>query len=210
MAKALLGKIIRRKINHHWLAARIIETEAYYMDEKGSHSSLGYTEKRSAMFMVPGTIYMYFARGRDSLNVSCYGEGNAVLIKSGYPYIDKMSPSETIKMMQQLFSKDKIRSIGKLCNGQTLLCCALSLHVREWDKAQFDDTLFFIDDVGYCPEKVIQARRIGIPKGRDEDLLYRFIDFDYTKNCTSNPLSKRTWREGVDYLILNDKRTLNE
>ena len=74
LAIALLGTILRRRVQTSkgpvWLAARIIETEAYYRDERGSHSSLGYTEKRRAMFMPPGTIYMYYARGGDSLNFS--------------------------------------------------------------------------------------------------------------------------------------------
>ena len=34
VAKDLLGKIIRRKYKGQWLAARIIETEAYYLEEK--------------------------------------------------------------------------------------------------------------------------------------------------------------------------------
>jgi DNA-3-methyladenine glycosylase len=106
VAQQLLGKIIRRKYRGHWLSARIIETEAYYLDEKASHASLGYTEKRKALFMPPGTIYMYYARGKDSLNVSCKGEGNAVLIKSAYPYADDSSHSSsmetTIKIMQSL------------------------------------------------------------------------------------------------------------
>ncbi len=53
-----------------WLSARIIETEAYYVAEKGSHASLGYTEKRKALFLDGGHIYMYYARGGDSLNFS--------------------------------------------------------------------------------------------------------------------------------------------
>ena len=81
VAQQLLGKIIRRKHQGHWLAARIIETEAYYIEDKGSHASMGYTEKRGSLFMPAGTIYMYYARGKDSLNVSCKGKGNAVLIK---------------------------------------------------------------------------------------------------------------------------------
>ena len=92
VAKALIGKIIRRKYKNVWLAARIIETEAYYLEDKASHSSLGYTEKRKAMFMPPGTIYMYYARGHDSLNISCGDKGDAVLIKSAFPYIDELSP----------------------------------------------------------------------------------------------------------------------
>jgi DNA-3-methyladenine glycosylase len=85
LAVALLGKVMRAKYRGRWLLARIVETEAYYLAEKSSHSSKGYTEKRKAMFMAPGTIYMYYSRGGDSMNISARGEGNAVLIKSGVP-----------------------------------------------------------------------------------------------------------------------------
>ena len=83
-AKALLGKILRARYDKVWLCAQIIETEAYFQNEKVSHASLGYINKQKALFMSPGTIYMYYARGSDSLNVSCRGKGNAVLIKSGF------------------------------------------------------------------------------------------------------------------------------
>src|SRR5690606_14183834 len=56
LAQALLGKVIRHYHNGLWLSARIIETEAYYLAEKGSHASLGYTEKRRALFMDGGYI----------------------------------------------------------------------------------------------------------------------------------------------------------
>lgn len=98
VAKQLLGKVIRRKFNQQWLAARIIETEAYYLEEKGSHASLGYTEKRKALFMPSGTIYMYFAHGHDSLNISCQGKGNAVLIKSAFPYLDSLSTPQALPL----------------------------------------------------------------------------------------------------------------
>jgi len=85
LARELLGKVVRHKVGELWLAARIIETEAYYLEEKGSHASLGYTEKRKALFLDGGHIYMYYSRGGDSLNFSAHGPGNAVLIKSAYP-----------------------------------------------------------------------------------------------------------------------------
>ena len=55
LAKDLLGKVIRHRQGDLWLAARIIETEAYYLSDKGSHASLGYTEKRKALFLDGGT-----------------------------------------------------------------------------------------------------------------------------------------------------------
>ncbi|NOQ68597.1 MAG: DNA-3-methyladenine glycosylase, partial [Gammaproteobacteria bacterium] len=184
VAQQLLGKIIRRKYQGHWLAARIIETEAYYLEEKASHASLGFTEKRKALFMPPGTIYMYYARGKDSLNISCKGKGNAVLIKSAYPFSDESGYAEsldtTIKIMQQLnptVSGDT-RPIENLCKGQTLLCRSLNLKVNQWDQQQFDDKTFYFDDINKKPDQVIQTTRLGITTGRDEHLPYRFIDYD--------------------------------
>lgn len=193
LAKQLLGKVIRRNYQGHWLAARIIETEAYYQHEKGSHASLGFTEKRKALFMTPGTIYMYYARGSDSLNVSSRGAGNAVLIKSAIPYQDELTHPRALDKMQQLnpLPSGALRPRTKLCCGQTLLCRALDLKVTDWDQQQFDPKQFYLDDVHYHPEKIIQTTRLGIPSGRDETLPYRFIDYDFIAYCTSNPLTKR-------------------
>ncbi len=194
VAQNLLGKIIRRKYRQHWLAARIIETEAYYLEEKGSHASLGYTEKRKALFMPAGTIYMYYARGKDSFNISCKGKGNAVLIKSAYPLFDNKSSAESLSVMQQLnpAASGGVRPLEKLCNGQTLLCSSLAIKVKQWDQKNFDNTRLYIEDTNERPEQIIQTTRLGIPAGRDEQLPYRYIDYNYARYCTSNPLTKRT------------------
>jgi len=185
VAKDLLGKVIRMRYENYFLSAIIIETEAYFIHEKGSHSSLGFTEKRKALFMPPGTIYMYYARGGDSLNISCLGEGNAVLIKSAYPYIDKKSHPQMIEIMQKHNPlATRIRSIERLCNGQTLLCKSLGLKVPEWNQKQFVQNEFFIEDVGYHAKNIIQTKRLGIPVGRDEHLELRFIDEAYVNFCT--------------------------
>lgn len=174
VAKELLGKVIYRKHQDIWLAAKITTTEAYYLDDKASHASLGYTEKRKALFMPPGTIYMYYARGGDSLNISVEGKGNAVLIKAAYPYLE----DTYITIMQQLNPKKDgtRRPIESLCAGQTLLCKSLNIKVKDWDQQQFDIDEFFIADIDYKPKKIIETTRLGIPQGRDEHLLYRFID----------------------------------
>lgn len=203
LAQDLLGKVIRHRHNGHWLSARIIETECYFMHEKGSHSSLGFSEKRKALFMPAATIYMYYAHGNDSFNVSAKGRGNAVLIKAAHFYQDELSDKHALRLMQKLnpLPSGELRKPEKLCAGQTLLCRALHLKVPEWDQQQFDANRFFIDDIKYQPNKIIQTTRLGIPIGRDEHLHYRFVDFDYAKYCTSNPLTKRGWIEGTHYTI---------
>jgi DNA-3-methyladenine glycosylase len=190
VAQDLLGKIIRVKYQQHWLAAQVIETEAYYIHEKGSHASLGFTQKRKALFMPAGTIYMYYSRAGDSLNISCHGEGNAVLIKSAIPYEDANTAPQMIQIMQQLNPQKNNaapRPREKLCCGQALLCKSLGLKVLDWDQKNFDFERFYFEDVGYRPEEIIQAKRLGIPLGRDEHLPYRFVDASYAKVCTRAP-----------------------
>ncbi|MBF0236794.1 MAG: DNA-3-methyladenine glycosylase [SAR324 cluster bacterium] len=190
VAQDLLGKVLRHHYQGLWLSCRIIETEAYYLHEKGSHASLGFTEKRKALFMPPGTIYMYFSRGGDSLNFSCRGEGNAVLIKSAFADPLVVSSAE-LRMMRELNpvkGSGRKRPLRKLCSGQTLLCRSLALKVREWDQHQMHPDRFYLADTGYVPVRVIQTTRMGIPKGRDEHLPYRFIDERYAAYCTKTPL----------------------
>jgi len=207
VAKGLLGKIIHRYYNKQWLCARIIETEAYCCDEKASHSSLGRTPKREAMFMSPGTIYMYYARGKDSLNISCGNTGDAVLIKSAYPELnDPKATDEMLSMMQKLnpTHDNEIRPIEKLCKGQTLLCQALALKVNNWDQRQFDKAVFYINDDHTQSRDIVQTKRLGIPLHRDAHLMYRYIDLDYIKYCTENPLTKRNSVSDCDYIILSE------
>jgi DNA-3-methyladenine glycosylase len=204
LARELLGKVIRHRVGAHWLSARIIETEAYYLDEKGSHASLGYTEKRRALFLAGGHIYMYYARGGDSLNFSAQGPGNAVLIKSASPWLDANSSDASLASMQSNNpdAQGRSRPPERLCAGQTLLCRALGLKVPDWNGQRLDGSRLFVEDLGERPAQVIQALRLGIPLGRDEHLPYRFVDAAYARHCTRNPL-RRGQREGRDFFLLS-------
>lgn len=203
LARDLIGKVIRHKADDLWLAVRIIETEAYYLADKGSHASLGFTEKRKALFLGGGHIYMYYARGGDSLNFSAHGPGNAVLIKSAQPWVDALSGPESLLRMQRNNpdAQGQPRAARKLCAGQTLLCKALGLKVPVWDAQRFDWQRFFVEDVNANPTQIIQTTRLGIPTGRDEHLPYRFVDAEYAQDCTRNPL-RRGQLAGRDYRIL--------
>lgn len=206
LARDLLGKVIRHCHQGHWLAARIIETEAYYLAEKGSHASLGYTEKRRALFLDGGHIYMYYARGGDSLNFSAHGPGNSVLIKSATPWLDAHCAPDALARLQvnNPAADGSLRASERLCAGQTLLCKALALKVPNWDGQRFDPQRLFVEDVGQRPAQIIQTTRLGIPSGRDEHLPYRFVDAAYARYCTRNPL-RRGQYEGRDYHLLNNE-----
>ena len=186
VARELLGKVLCVKYQGVWLKAIIAATEAYYLADKASHASLGYTSKRQALFMMPGTIYMYYSRGGDSLNVSCQGAGNAVLIKSALPFLQGRKVKKMVQLMQRLNpQKNSLqpRPLAKLCSGQALLCRALNLKVVQWDKKKFDRKKFYIVACGYKPTEIKQTTRLGIPQGRDEHLPYRFVALDFVCGC---------------------------
>jgi DNA-3-methyladenine glycosylase len=188
----LIGKALCHLLDGIWLGAAIVETEAYYRAEKASHASLGYTEKRKALFMPPGTIYMYYARGGDSFNVSCAGAGNAVLVKSGMPACVSGSPEAMIAAMarRNALPSGRPRAPARLCAGQTLLCRALGLQVPEWDGVPIGEGSLRLLEVGYRPRRLVRAQRLGIPAGRDGHLPYRFIDGDRLAHCTRNPIRR--------------------
>jgi DNA-3-methyladenine glycosylase len=201
VAQHLLGKVVAHRVGGLWLHAAIVETEAYYIHERGSHASLGYTEKRKALFMPAGTIYMYFARGGDSLNVSCRGEGNAVLIKAGLPVPPGDKAMLAAMRRRNPLPSGEPRALERLCAGQTLLCRALGLKVRDWDQMRLPQPRLRFLDVGYRPEKIIRTTRLGIPPGRDPHLPYRFVDLARAASATRNPLRGRA-RDGGGYEIL--------
>ncbi len=192
VARRLLGKVLCHRLDGMWLAALIVETEAYYRREKASHASLGYTEKRKALFMAPGTIYMYYARGGDSFNVSCRGAGNAVLFKAAIPYLGASGTDAMLDRMRRLnaLPSGRPRALERLCAGQTLLCRALGLRVPEWDGRGFCTERLLLLDLGYRPRRVIRTARLGIPPGRDGHLPYRYIDYDHAASSTKNPLNR--------------------
>ena len=105
-----------------------------------------------------------------------------------------MKSLSTMQKLNPCKNTGKLRTVEKLCSGQTLLCKALGLKVTAWDQRQFDINSFYVEDYGYRPRKIIQTVRLGIPKGRDEHLPYRFIDYDYAAHCTSNPLGKKSMK----------------
>lgn len=197
LAVALLGKVLFRRVSDVWLACQIVETEAYFIDEKASHSSLGRTPSREAMFMPAGTLYLYYSRGKPTLNISAEGEGNAVLVKAGIPW--RPTP-EALRLMEAAL--DRPKPLEKLCAGQTLLARALYLKVEQWRGRPFDPDQFFLADVGYQPRQVVQTTRLGIAPHRDAHLPYRFVDAAYLKSATRNPVTRHSV-EGRDYRLLS-------
>ena len=83
-APKLLGKIICRRWHGDILRYRIIETEAYCMNDTACHANRGKTLRNAPMFEIGGTSYVYLCYGiHEMFNIVCNeaGVSEAVLIR---------------------------------------------------------------------------------------------------------------------------------
>lgn len=149
-----------------------METEAYLGGEdKASHSAGGKrTERNMAMFMKPGTIYVYPIYGIYlCMNVSSQGEGAAVLLRS-------LEPLQGLPVMRQLRAarrKEGARQLKdkELCNGPSKLCQALNIS-RCFDRRDLasDPEVWLERDIETSPIRpndIVSAPRIGIESHGD-------------------------------------------
>jgi DNA-3-methyladenine glycosylase len=92
VARALIGKILVRRVPGKLLRARLIETEAYLgPDDLASHASKGRTGRTEVLFGPPGRAYVYLIYGlHEMLNVvaGAPGQGQGVLIRAADPLDD--------------------------------------------------------------------------------------------------------------------------
>lgn len=100
---------------------RIVETEAYLGGEdKAAHSYGGKkTERNQAMYMPPGTAYVYSVYGtHHCFNISSRGPGAAVLIRA----LEPLGGLEQMRKYRKAARKER-----DLCNGPAKLCQALGI-----------------------------------------------------------------------------------
>ncbi|CAG12204.1 unnamed protein product, partial [Tetraodon nigroviridis] len=168
LAKALLGKVlIRRCADGTELRGRIVETEAYLGGEdRASHSAGGKrTERNTAMFMKPGTIYVYPIYGIYlCMNVSSEGEGAAVLLRS----LEPLQGQPTMRQLRATRRKEGSRELKdkELCNGPSKLCQALDIP-RCFDRRDLasDPEVWLEADAktdSVEAQRIVTAPRVGV------------------------------------------------
>ncbi|KAL5018871.1 hypothetical protein ScPMuIL_004593 [Solemya velum] len=170
LARKLLGQtIVRITDDGDRLAATIVETEAYLGEEdKGAHSYQNKrTPKNEAMFMPPGTVYVYNIYGvYCCMNISSQGEGCAVLIRA-------LDPIEGEDRMRESRKKAKASakpiSTEDLCNGPSKLCQALELTRGNADKVNLtkSEFLWLEADEELSDSEVVTCKRINIDYADD-------------------------------------------
>ncbi|MGA7079755.1 MAG: DNA-3-methyladenine glycosylase [Terriglobales bacterium] len=179
VARALLGKLLIRKMPSGILAGRIVETEAYLgQGDAAAHSAAGKTARNAVLFGPPGRAYVYFIYGNHyCLNVSCLPDGipGGVLFRALEPVtgIAQMAKARDIEVEDEN-ALTKISFLKKISSGPGRLSEAMGVtRTRDNGKnlASPRSDLRIVDD-GYRVRRVIVTSRIGIVKSAEQPLRY--------------------------------------
>lgn len=152
VARALIGATLRVD----GVGGRIVETEAYDVDDPASHSFRGPTPRNAPMFGPTGCAYVYRIYGLHwCFNIVCDAAtpGSAVLIRA-------LEPTSGIEVMQ---ARRGVRGLTGLCSGPGKLCEALGIDAT-LNRAPVTAPPFDLSWPAW-PRPVTQGRRIGIRAG---------------------------------------------
>lgn len=172
VARALLGKVLTRRLRGQHLSGRIVEVEAYFgKDDPAAHSAAGKTARNAVLFGPPGHAYVYFIYGMHScMNVSCEPEGQAgcVLIRA----LEPLSGVDTMARLRGLSTPAKPKM---LASGPGRLCQALGITRATHNGLDLTDPAseLQIQDDTFRPEKIAATPRIGIRKAAEKP--HRFL-----------------------------------
>lgn len=159
-AKRLLGCVIERQVDGVRLLARIVETEAYDMDDAASHSYNGETGRTKVMFGPAGYLYVYFTYGMHyccNIVTGPIGHGSAVLIRAVEP----------IEGSADMALRRKGREGKELTNGPAKLCQALAIRKTENGHDLREPPLRLIVEPAVAADRTVQSTRIGISQSKE-------------------------------------------
>ena len=173
LARVLLGCVLCRHTSQGVCRGRIVETEAYLGGpDKASHSYNGRrTQRNEAMYMKPGTCYVYSIYGMYCcVNISSLGDGAAVLIRA----------LEPLEGLVDMYTRRKsAKKDYDLCNGPSKLCQAMCVDKSCDQMNLIGSNVLWIEQDGYKvkPEEIIASKRIGVDYAEEwaESLLRFYI-----------------------------------
>jgi DNA-3-methyladenine glycosylase len=198
LCKKLLGKyLVRKTTQNELMVGKIVEVEAYLggTSDRASHSfNNKKTDRNMAMYMKPGTAYVYIIYGMYCcLNISSRGDGSGVLIRALEPVlgIDLMK-SNRLSLNNEKKNSSSSMNVKNLTNGPSKLCMAMNITkdlFNQVDLSKSDGLLWVQENFeDFQTQKsddkieIVKSKRIGLNSimvGQDAcDFLYRF----YIKN----------------------------
>src|SRR5437868_934122 len=166
VAKHLLGCYLVHLEGEATTLGRIVETEAYLVNDPASHSFIGKTPRNSVLFGPVGHAYVYFIYGMHYCVNAVTGQGGsgeAVLIRA-------LEPLQGIAVMQQ---RRRTQKLHLLCNGPARLTEALAITRAFNGLPLFEGPLqiWSADSLASAPvideDDIVQTTRIGIGKAKE-------------------------------------------
>ena len=171
VARELLGAVLVRILpGGARLSGRIVETEAYCPGDSAAHAFRGRTARNAAMFMRPGTAYVYFTYGMHfCFNVVTESEGApaAVLIRALEPLqgVELMRAHRARPVSPEPLPLSRGAAGDRdLCRGPARLCQALQID-RAFDGADLcgRGAALFLERGQSVPDGRVRASaRIGV------------------------------------------------
>lgn len=166
LARFLIGKLLIRRLDGETLVGRIVETEAYVVDDPASHAYRGPTPRNRSMFARHAHAYVYRIYGTSfCLNVSSEAEGigAAALIRA-------LEPVAGIASMRARRGRTALPTF-ELARGPGNLTRALGIG-PELDGLDLDaDGPLGLADDG-MPVEVGVSTRIGLTRAAERELRF--------------------------------------
>jgi DNA-3-methyladenine glycosylase len=165
LARFLIGKILVRKLAEGVAGGRIVETEAYVLDDPASHAYRGLTPRNRALFLERGHAYVYLAYGVSfMLNVASERPdiGAGVLIRA-------IEPTFGVVIMEKNRGVTRLQDLAR---GPGRLCSALKID-RRLDGIDLcaAGPLWLATD-GRAADEIGLSKRIGITRAADRTLRF--------------------------------------
>lgn len=174
---ALLGSVLVRG----GMKARIVETEAYRAeDDPASHAYRGETRRNRVMFGRAGIAYVYFNYGVHwMLNVCAHEHGRAAAV-----LIRAAEPLEGLEEMRT--NRNRVPDHG-LLSGPGKLAKAFGITGEDNGIDLFDpaSSLRLLARDGEV--RVLATTRVGITRGKGDELPWRYLDADRLIWCSRKP-----------------------
>jgi DNA-3-methyladenine glycosylase len=176
VGKDLLGRYLIKKTERGDMIGKIVEVEAYLgPNDKACHAyNQKKTEKTKAMYMKPGTFYVYYIYGMYfCLNVITEPEGIPCAI-----FLRKLFPIGGIELMRENRKTKLGRNYKNLVDGPSKLCMAFNITKEKYngkDSCAENSKLYFAQGENIEDKKISLSTRIGIDYAKeDKDRPLRF------------------------------------
>lgn len=167
LARALIGCVLVHDCLDGRTSGRIVETEAYVLDDPASHAFKGQSRRNASMFLAPYHAYVYKIYGTSfCVNVSSerVGEGAAVLIRA-------LEPVEGLGLMEARRGTTRMLDLAR---GPGRLCQAMGIALEQdgVDLLARSPLWLAAPAAPLKPRAVGSSVRIGITKAAERRLRF--------------------------------------